>query len=107
MTLVDMLKDKRSEIDDANPKWVQFIKDHRDELIQNATVRTFSDDYMNIVRYDMRQYLRLASYPEGLDWIVFYINDIQNESDFNSLNRLLVPNQNQISQIRNLFLSQE
>ena len=107
MSLVDMLKDKTSEYTNEDPKWVRFIKDHRNELIANATRRQFSDDYMNIIRYDLRRYLRMIQYPEGLDWIVFYINNIENEADFIRINTLLLPNQNQISDLKNIFLSQQ
>lgn len=106
MTILDLLAAKRTENDDDDPKWVLFVKDHRDELVANATRRQFSSDLMNTVRYDLRRYLRRIQYPEALDWVVLYINDIQTEADFNDLNELLLPSQNQISNLRNFFLSQ-
>lgn len=105
MDLRDLLRKKQSDMDDNDPAWAQFIKDHRDEIVAKATRRRLTPDAMNVVKYDLRRYLRSIRYNENLYWIVLYINTIDSDADFIKISDILVPNETQISDLRNIFIS--
>lgn len=72
--------------------WVQFVRDHQDELIASSIPKAISIEHMHKVRYRPMTYLTEENIPVGHLWIFLMINRLLNSNEFVGLSTLLIPN---------------
>ena len=92
-----------SDLDDSNPKWVMFIKDHYDLLLFNSTVYELTPDKMNIFKYRPRDLMVDLNLNPDITWVVLYLNNLQDVSDFVGIESLHIPSLDYINTLRTRF----
>lgn len=100
MTVLDMIKKQFSKYDNLDADWVQFIKDHRANIIANSIRHEPSAIYQNPYEYNLIAYLRSIQFDVTAAWIVKYINNLDTDKDFKDISYIYVPN---IKQLQELF----
>lgn len=103
MIIQDLLKRNLTKINDIDSKWRNFVKDFRNQLLLSVSVIDLTPYHELIFRYRLRDLLYEAKLSEDIAWIVVWINDMKNESDFKDKTRLLIPEYNLLTRIRNLY----
>lgn len=91
-TLITMLTNSLNNYNDTDPKWRQFIDDHKAYLIANSQIQTISSSFMQGYTYALERYLRSISYKTSCTWIILLINNLVNNLAFtNNIGSLLIP----------------
>lgn len=83
MDLLAYLQTSKTSIyDDSDTDWVQFVKDHKLIIREQATVYSISVDKMSMVKYDLMRLISEISYPFGCMWMIYIINDFLSDITF-------------------------
>lgn len=93
------LKYKLAPSDDLSPEWWRFIRDHKQIIIDNATLYNISMSFMATTEYSVAKFLRDNHIDPGLARIVQFINDINHEMDFINIATLYVPHRTYIDEL--------
>lgn len=101
--LQDLLKRNLTKINDIDSKWRNFVKDFRNQILLTVTSIDLTSYHEMIFRYRLRDLLYEAKLSEDIAWVVVWINDMRNESDFKNRDYILIPDYNLLTKIRNLY----
>ena len=69
----------------------QFIIDHKDLIKENSEIHNFTVEEMYFQRYKLTEYLMSLGLGPDLTWIVLWINDLNDQTEFKDLLNILVP----------------
>jgi hypothetical protein len=86
--------------DPAFPFWEQFIMDHKELIKENSVTHTIDSNKMHDVKFRLYQYMREQRYETSYIWIILFVNDIIDETNFVNLTSILIP---KIEFIRDLY----
>jgi hypothetical protein len=103
MSLIDIINSKIGKYNNNDDAWVQFIKDHREPIIKNSTMREPSLTYQNPYMYNLDAYLRSIAFDMSAVWIVRYINGYDTSKDFKNVSYLYVPDMNYIRELYEVY----
>lgn len=90
-------------LDDTDVEWELFIKDHRRHILERSTIIYLTNDLMTRYEYHLRWFLEDNRIDTNMYWIIMYINNIKMESEFVNIDRLYIPDINQIKELRKQF----
>jgi len=90
-TLADRCESKLGDYSNTDTGWVQFVKDHREMLLQNSTVLEMSLEVAHRYRFSLALLLYDRSMDQSTMWIIMWLNQISAEHEFKQLQRLLIP----------------
>lgn len=89
--LSDQIRSKKSRYTPSDPDWVQFVRDHRRQLMNRAVTVNINPDRAFRLRYRPAQLLRELDRSPELAWIILLINDISSVRQFEGIESLLLP----------------
>lgn len=94
-------------ISDADKDWQTVVRDHKQNILDTATIHTILID--NIVPYEYRpdEYLQdQLGVDPALTWIFLYINNLSTKQEFDrSLDKVYVPSMAYISELKMTYLA--
>jgi len=102
-SLSETLKSNLSSLEDTDPRWIQFIVDHRSVLLKESVKVNISPNMMNSMKYRPSDLLRELGIPPIMTWIVKLVNQIQLDSSWVDLSYLLIPNLTTINTLRSKY----
>jgi len=89
MSLITILSQSFNQYSDLDPKWRQFIDDHKTYLIEQSPLMSITPSYMQRYKYSIKQYLQSVQFNHNCAWIVQLINNIPSDIQFTGQNILL------------------
>lgn len=97
ISFVERLKEKHKNLlfktDDENYSlWKQFVIDHLDLIKAKSEYTEFSEQTMYHLKYRLKNYLNRLGYNQDMIWIIYLLNNIDNETDFINLPGIYIPN---------------
>lgn len=92
VTLADRLISNITNLDSSTKSWRQYIRDHRSVILESSVKVLLRPEMMYAKRYRMNELLRELKYPEGITWIVMWLNQLKSHADIVDLTRLVLPN---------------
>lgn len=101
-TFSSRIREKNSGLNVPEPEWIQYLKDHRRYLIEKSVNWYINPDQMGKYRYRLEEYLQSinCSIPA---WLVFYLNQIDSNIEFNNLEYILIPNEKYLDELRKSY----
>lgn len=92
---------------DDTPDWVQYIQDHRQLLIKNATKINVTEALMSVYRYRPRKFLANMGYPEDLELVFRLINRFGDDLSFTEkhLEYIYIPDYDYTVDLRKMYLT--
>lgn len=101
-TFASRLRSKSTGISHPEPEWVQFIKDHRRYIVENATDWYINPDIMGKYRYRLEEYLQYIKQDIPV-WLVAYINQYRTNADFNNVEYIKIPSRSHLDTLRKSY----
>ncbi len=98
MTLIEQLKNAKYAPSDS--KWVQFIIDHKNYIIENSTVVTLDKNTMNTYKFKPLIFLSSKNVSYDVMWIVCFINGFLDPINFHNLYSIYIPNESVIYNLK-------
>ena len=95
----DKLRAKEMNSVFIDPKWIIFVKDHRDNLIDNSTTINIEPETMFEYQYRPEDYLASINYPIMYTWIILWLNQIESNMEFKRIPHLILPNASYIQKL--------
>lgn len=89
--LIDRLHAHRTTIFPTEKEWIQFVKDHRDQILENSNHIFIDFNDQNTYRYRLYSYLVDTNNDPELLWIVLWLNQLDTEMDFDRVTELYLP----------------
>lgn len=93
----------RSELLDPDPRWVQFIHDHREMLLRSASSIAVDMTKMHRYRFRPREILQVLNIEPDLEYIVRWLNQLPLSSQWVSLRAIYVPNRDAVELLREQY----
>lgn len=81
--LAEKCIDIKGEVSNSDVNWVQFIRDHKQYILNKCTTKEVDVYYMLKYKYRPTHFMLDNNYQWQMTWIMMFINDIPNESYFN------------------------
>lgn len=101
MSLADQIKRSITTYANVDADWVNYVKDHYKEIVNyHSTVEYLDQTRHYTYRYQIEEYLQEMSLPKDIWWIVFYINQLNNNLDFKDLIKIRLPDCGYINTLR-------
>lgn len=101
--LTDIINDLNSKLNNQEKEWVQFIYDHYTLIRENSEWISIEPGTMKRYRYRPEDYLEHLGKDKNLAWIMLLINQIPNRGYFEGLDKVLVPDQRYIEELRSKY----
>lgn len=104
-TLMDQLTVKGSEngLDDTDIEWTLFIQDHKTIILEGSYVIFINNSTMTQYEHHLRWFLADNQIDKDLLDIVMLINNFTQESDFANMDKLFIPDKNQLITLRKQY----
>lgn len=83
-------------IESSDKRWRRFVKDHRTLILETSVTVKVPAEKMHRYRYRMRELLVELGAKPYLEWIVMWINDLQDRSHVVYLTYLIIPSVDQL-----------
>lgn len=77
-----------------------YLQDHRATILASAQTVTIPPNAMAMYEYRPKEYLRSKGLPVAADWLVLWLNSIQDREHFKNLKELILPS---LSTIETLY----
>lgn len=87
----------------SDAQWRHFLKDFRTKLIETGTYVYITAYDERVFRYRLKDYLLKISVPPDLSWIIIWLNNLETELNFVGVEKLVIPNYQEVARIRKLF----
>lgn len=92
------------ELNRRDDDWVQFLLDHRRNLIANSTLHEITEKEMVYYRYRLRKFLDERYGAGGLELAVLITNRYKTAMDFNIETRSIrIPELGYVKELRDLY----
>ena len=104
-TLMDQLTVKGSEsgLDDTDIEWTLFIRDHKTTILESSYVIFINNATMTQYEHHLRWFLADNQIDKDLLDVVMLINNFTQESDFANVDKLFIPDKNQLITLRKQY----
>ena len=104
-TLMDQLTVKGSEsgLDDTDIEWALFIRDHKTIILESSYVIFINNATMTQYEHHLRWFLADNQIDKDLLDVVMLINNFTQESDFANVDKLFIPDKNQLITLRKQY----
>jgi len=99
MSLREILASKTTIYEDVDPAWRTFVRDHKQELVQNSVLNELTADKAYQVKCNPTRFFRDIGYRTDFVWIAMYVNDLATDVDFGDVRSIYVPNVDYIMQM--------
>ena len=76
VSLTDLLTAKLGSYSEADPAWVQYVKDHRSYLLQNSYTQYMTKADAWTYRYRPEEYLASINYDTSCTWLMLWLNQL-------------------------------
>lgn len=105
-TLSDKLNNKVSNegLDDTDPEWQLFIKDHRKQILEESTIMYLNGSQMGRYEYHLRWFLEDNKINTDLIWIILELNNVKMETEFVNLDKLYIPDRSMLITLRKKYI---
>lgn len=105
-TLSEKLNKRTSNegLDDTDPEWMLFIKDHRKHILEESTIVYLTDSQIGRYEYKLRWFLEDNKIATDLIWIILELNNVKMETEFINLDKLFIPDRNFIISLRKKYI---
>ena len=105
-TLSDKLTYKTSSegLDDTDPEWLLFIKDHRKQILEESTVVYLTGSQMGRYEYHLRWFLEDNKINTDLIWIILELNNVKMETEFVNIDKLYIPDRSMLINLRKQYI---
>jgi hypothetical protein len=105
-TLAQRLESTRKlKIAPDDKEWIQFMKDHREHILEKSSSILIDYNDQNTYRYRLFSYLVETSHTVDLLWIILWLNQLDTEMDFNNVRELYIPDYTHISELYQTYRS--
>ena len=104
-TLMDQLTVKGSEsgLDDTDIEWTLFIRDHKTTILESSYVIFINNATMTQYEHHLRWFLADNQIDKDLLDVIMLINNFTQESDFANVDKLFIPDKNQLITLRKQY----
>lgn len=104
-TLSDKLNYKISSegLDDTDPEWILFIKDHRQQILEDSAIIYLTGSQMSRYEHKLRWFLQDNKISTDLIWIILELNNVKMETEFVNLDKLYIPDRSMLVTLRKKF----
>jgi hypothetical protein len=102
-TFAERLKENLSPLENTDPAWIKYVKDHRGVILESVVVQTIPPEKMHPNKYRCSSLLHELGYDEALSWIVIWLNQIDNNRNFIDLVSIKIPDIETIKTLRAQF----
>lgn len=103
MSITDLIQNDYPEYADTDIEWVLFVKDHRELLLETATLVTLSIDDLYQYKYRPGAFLRKNKHPLSTKWIFMWINMIPSDEYFGDTSEVYFVNLTELAELRRKF----
>lgn len=104
-SFADIMRGEISQLDDTDLEWVQYVKDHRALLLENASRVSIPPATMFTYRYRMRALLTHLKFKPELTWLVMWLNQLDTPADVVGLSELIIPSKEQVDDLSQDYAS--
>lgn len=107
-TLTDNYNELMSVFDNADPNWIQFVRDHMSIIKKDHMSKMYiSPDNMNAYQYRLEDFLENNKISQSTMWLILEINQMNSAMEFHDLEYLFMPDYSFIFKLYELFNSTE
>lgn len=82
-----------------------YLQDHRSTILENSQTVAIPPNVMAMYEYRPKEYLRSKGLPVAADWLVLWINSIQDREHFKNLKELIIPSMSTIETLYDTYRS--
>lgn len=106
ITLSTKLTHKTSSegLDDTDPEWLLFIKDHRQQILEDSTIVYLDGNTIGRYEYKLRWFLEDNKINTDLIWIILELNNVKMETEFVNLDKLYIPDRSMLIMLRKQYV---
>lgn len=84
--------------------WLQFLKDHKEQIKENSVLETLTEEVMYIYRYRIRDYLRGHGRNKGMEQAFRIVNRLYSDLDFDlTVSAVYIPMNEYLNELRQQF----
>lgn len=110
MSLLNNIKALKNKNNDNfypnDNSWVQYVKDHRSEILSSATYTEIDPNVSHECRYSINSYLTEINVPVSIGWIVLWINQLDSDMRFDgTISNLYMPSIDTISKLQREYIT--
>lgn len=102
-TLSERLAKQSDPYSSDDQEWVQFIKDHRVEILKKSELVSIDPDTMAMYKYRPEEFLDSLNRSRALSWIMLWINNIRSAHHFVGLSSIAIPDRGHIDNLKRLY----
>lgn len=84
-------------------EWVQFVRDHYYLIKKHSTKVELNPFQHHSYKYRLTDFCVENNIPRGMEWIVLLLNQLGSAKDFSNLVVMLIPDVEQIKELRETF----
>lgn len=103
MSLQTLLKEKLSQVNNLDEKWIIMVHDHIEHIKDNSFQVEVTDADKDRYMFKFDHFLRDNNCNINIMWIAKLINGIINYDDFTTRQYILIPDQTYISTLFRLY----
>lgn len=103
MSLQTLLKEKLSQVNNLDEKWIIMVHDHIEHIKDNSFQVEITDADRDRYMFKFDHFLRDKNCNINIMWIAKLINGIINYDDFTTRQYILIPDQTYISTLFRLY----
>lgn len=89
--------------DDTDKEWLLFLKDHKDQILLDSLVMIINDSKKTQYEYHLRWFLEDQGIRLDMLNVIMMLNNILQESDFVNIERLYIPNEQKLQELRTQY----
>ncbi len=105
-TYRDTITNAVSKFSNTDENWVAFVKDHYSYLMMTSSTNIISNNNRVTYRFRLREYLKeIANLDPETYWIIMWLNNFDQEYDFNDATNLIIPNQTNLNYLYSTYLT--
>lgn len=103
MSLKEIYQSQITAYSNQDLEWVQYVRDHFAVLVKSAVKQTLEPYQHYAMTYRLEDWLGEQNIPKEMAWIVLYINQLSDASDFKELTEIMIPNLTLLEQLKQQF----
>ena len=104
--ITSIQSDRREILWPDEEGWVQFIKDHRKQIMEKSTEVYIDPNDARIYAYSVESFLKSKDLPISMAWIVVWLNQLYSSLHFSAdMTTLYMPDIYQLQQYRQQYVT--